>query len=205
MPREPTITDIQLTNIITSLAPLVPLLTELHDGFGAPFVQAISNTTLSLISAKVKRNKEECVQLMVDIYKLISAIINLHLQSKPVGSLSPGMLDSIGQFTQTLHKIHTFVEARQDGSKIKHFFRQTEMNTLLEDCRAGLQQAVDVFKTGTGARIFSDIMEMQKSTQDMHNELLELISTETDGTNSDGSSSVCISPPPTIHITDVLN
>ncbi|KAJ6603320.1 hypothetical protein DFH09DRAFT_1458747 [Mycena vulgaris] len=193
MPREPTVTDIQLTSIITCLTPLVPLLTELHDGFGTPFVQAISNTTLSLISVvqNVKRNKEECVQLMVNIYKLISAIINLHLQSKPVGSLSPAMLDSIGGFTQTLHKIHTFVEAQQDGNKIKQFFRQAEMNTLLKDCRAGLQQAVDVFKVmGAGPTILSDIKEMQKSTQDMQNELLELISMESDGINSDSSSSI---------------
>ncbi|KAJ6603330.1 hypothetical protein DFH09DRAFT_1068498 [Mycena vulgaris] len=215
MPREPTITDIQLANIITCLTPLVPLLTELHDGFGTPFVQAISNTTLSLISVvqNITRNKEECVQLMVGIHRLVSAVINLHLQSKPVGTLSPAMLDSIGEFTQhrktrlfrTLHKIHTFVEAQQNGNKIKQFFRQAEMNTLLRKCRAGLQQAVDVFRIGAAPTILSDITEMQQTTQDMHNELLELISMESDGINSDRSSSVWISPPPTIHITDVMN
>ncbi|KAJ6603424.1 hypothetical protein DFH09DRAFT_1068586 [Mycena vulgaris] len=191
MPRKPTITDIQLASIINCLTPLVPLLTELHDSFGTPFVQAISNTTLSLISAvqNVKRNKEECVQLMADIHRLFCAVINLHLQSKP-GTLSPAMLDSIGAFTQTLHKIHKFVEAQQDGNKIKQFFRQVEMNTLLKDCRAGLQQAVDVFKIGAGTTIISDITEMQKSAQDMCNELLELISMESDGIRSDGSSSI---------------
>ncbi|KAJ7101951.1 hypothetical protein C8R44DRAFT_746981 [Mycena epipterygia] len=45
-----------------------------------------------------------------------------------------------------LYKIHTFVEAAQDDNKIKHFFHQKEMNTLLKDCQAGLEEALKVFK-----------------------------------------------------------
>jgi len=47
---------------------------------------------------------------------------------------------------RTLHKIHTFVEAQQDGNKIKILLRRSEMNTLLKDCKTGLQNAFDVFK-----------------------------------------------------------
>jgi hypothetical protein len=47
---------------------------------------------------------------------------------------------------RTLHKIHTFVEAQQKGSKVKNFFHQGEMGRLLNECKAGLQQGFGVFE-----------------------------------------------------------
>jgi hypothetical protein len=47
---------------------------------------------------------------------------------------------------RTLHKIHTFVEAQQNSSKVKKFFRQSEMSTLLKECRLGLQQGLNFFE-----------------------------------------------------------
>jgi hypothetical protein len=47
---------------------------------------------------------------------------------------------------RTLQKIHTFVEAQQNGSIIKKFFHQGEISKLLKDCRAGLQQGLEIFK-----------------------------------------------------------
>ncbi|KAJ7432925.1 hypothetical protein FB451DRAFT_1196692 [Mycena latifolia] len=189
MPQQPTITEIRLNNIITCLTSAIPLLNELHDGFGTPFVQAISNTTLSLITGlqKVKRNKEECVQLMENIHGLLYAIVNLHIRSETGGCLSPSSLDHIGKFTETLHKIHMFVEMQQDSSKIKHFFRQNEITNMFRGCCEALQQALNVFKIDT---IFTSIAEMNKTTETMHKELLEMISALSDGTISDRSSSI---------------
>ncbi|KAJ7875680.1 hypothetical protein B0H13DRAFT_2549611 [Mycena leptocephala] len=98
------------------------------------------------------------------------------------GSLSPSILDHIGSFKEALHKIYTFVEAQQDGNKIKQFLRQSEMNVLLRNCRAGLDHAIAA----------SIISEMKKYTEKIHEELLELISTlsDSDGTFSDRSSSI---------------
>ncbi|KAJ7493668.1 hypothetical protein FB451DRAFT_1164546 [Mycena latifolia] len=200
MPNQPTITEIRLKNIIASLTPAISLLNELNDGFRAPFVQAISNTTLSLIAAvqRVKRNKDECVQLMENIHQLLFAIINLHIKSETGGSLPPTILDQIGKFTEylnapffflakTLHKIHMFVEV-QEGNKIKRIFRQNEISTLLKDCQEGVQQALDTFEVE--AAIFSGIAGMQKTAETMHKELLEMISSLSDGTTSDRSSSM---------------
>ncbi|KAJ7874606.1 hypothetical protein B0H13DRAFT_2551486 [Mycena leptocephala] len=58
------------------------------------------------------------------------------------------MLSHIGKFTETLHKIHTFIEAQQSGSKVKSFFRQGEMSTLFKECKAGLQQGFVIFEVG---------------------------------------------------------
>jgi hypothetical protein len=96
-------------------------------------------------------------------HKLLNAIINLHIMSDTGGDLPPSVLNHLGKFTEfsscttlydcylpllfrTLHKIHTFVEAQQNGSKIKNFFHQGETNILLKDCNAGLQLGVVFFQ-----------------------------------------------------------
>jgi hypothetical protein len=89
----------------------------------------------------------------------------VHINSETGVELSPSVLTHIGKFTEyvvrldgkkhlfilmtivrTLHKIHTFVEAQQNGSTLKKFFHQGEMSKLLKDCRAGLQQGLETFK-----------------------------------------------------------
>ncbi|KAJ7480567.1 P-loop containing nucleoside triphosphate hydrolase protein, partial [Mycena latifolia] len=71
---------------------------------------------------------------------------------------------------------------------IKHLFRQNEISTMLKDCRDGLQQALDMFKVDT--TLFNNIAEMKKTIESMHKELLELISSLSDGTTSDRTSSI---------------
>ncbi|KAJ7099751.1 hypothetical protein C8R44DRAFT_947181 [Mycena epipterygia] len=180
----------RLNILITCLTPAITLLNEANDVFGTPFVKAISNTTVSLITAvqNVKKRKDECIQLLENIHQLLYAIINFQIKS--AGTMSPENLYEIARFTETLHKIHTFVEAQQDSNRIKHFLRQSEMNTLLKDCHEGLQQALDVFKIETGVGFFNSIAEMQDQTQEIHKELLELISVVSDRTISDRSSSI---------------
>ncbi|KAJ7465890.1 hypothetical protein FB451DRAFT_1402304 [Mycena latifolia] len=103
MPRKPAIIDIQLNSVVACLTPVLPLLNELLDCFGAPFVQAISNTALNLVSAvqNVKTNKEECMKLTERIHEILFAIIKLHMQSEPPGGLlPPATLHHIGNFTK---------------------------------------------------------------------------------------------------------
>ncbi|KAJ7812447.1 hypothetical protein B0H14DRAFT_2605764 [Mycena olivaceomarginata] len=191
MPRQPTATDIRLDSIAACLTPALALLKELNGAFGPPFIQTIVNTTETLINSiqNVKRNKDECAQLMEKIHPVLYAIINFHLKSGTVEPLAPALLDSIGKLVQTLHKIYTFLEAQQDGNKIKQLFRNNEVQKLLKDCHTGLDQAVEVFKITTGPAIFNDIDVMKKTAMLMHEELLDLIQTLSDvSTNSDWSS-----------------
>ncbi|KAJ7478443.1 hypothetical protein FB451DRAFT_1453017 [Mycena latifolia] len=185
MSPQSTVTDIRLNNTITCLAPVITLLNELSDAFGTPFVPAISNTTLSLITAmqNVKRNKEDCIQLLENVYQLLCAIVNLHIKSETKGNLAPATLHHVGKFMETLHKIHTFVEVQQDGSRIKSFFHQTETKTLLSECRAGLQEAFEVFKTETTITALGHITQMQEEAEIMHKEIYE-----TDGSQNSSNS-----------------
>lgn len=51
MALQPPIKTIRVNNIVSCLTPAVALLNQLNDGFGTPFVTAIANTTVSLITA----------------------------------------------------------------------------------------------------------------------------------------------------------
>ncbi|KAJ7430254.1 P-loop containing nucleoside triphosphate hydrolase protein [Mycena galericulata] len=91
---------------------------------------------------------------------------------------------------KTIHKIHAYAEAQQGGNIIKQLFRQNEMSTLLKDCYAGVQHAQEVFKIASGATILTSLKDIQLTADNMHKELLELISTVSDGTASDSASSM---------------
>ncbi|KAF8177120.1 hypothetical protein K438DRAFT_1978770 [Mycena galopus ATCC 62051] len=102
MPRQPTISETRLENITACLTLALPLLNELNDAFELPFVQSISNTVEALVNLvkNVKRNKNECAQLMENTHQVLWAIVTLHVKSESVGSLSTSMLDNIGNFTE---------------------------------------------------------------------------------------------------------
>jgi hypothetical protein len=102
---------------------------------------------------------------MEQTHELLNAILMAHIKSNTDGELPPSMLNYIGKFTEydvcfmrtrkhhslavrTLHKIYAFVEAQHNGNRVKQFFRQGEITTLLKDCKAGLQQGLDMFQVG---------------------------------------------------------
>ncbi|KAJ7772801.1 hypothetical protein B0H14DRAFT_2632271 [Mycena olivaceomarginata] len=82
---------------------------------------SIANTIEALIDMvqNVKRNKDECAQLMENIHPVLYAIINLHLKAETVESLSPEMLHNIGSSWR-----------QQDGNRIKYLFRNNEVQKL---------------------------------------------------------------------------
>ncbi|KAJ7181035.1 hypothetical protein C8R46DRAFT_1187272 [Mycena filopes] len=194
MPHPSATAEVRVNNITAYLTPALTLLDELNDAFGLPYVQPIIKTTQALITGvqNVKHNKDECFQLVGSIHTILYSIVQLHLKSEALGTGPLAVLEAIGDFTITLHKIYMFIQIQQDGNKIKQFFRQPEANKLLKDCRAGLDQAIQVFKGQMGVTVLSNVMQVQTAADNMHKELLELISalSDTDGTTSDRSSLV---------------
>ncbi|KAJ7753546.1 hypothetical protein B0H16DRAFT_1886948 [Mycena metata] len=172
MPRRPPALEIRIENIVTGLTPVISLLKELTGAFRTPFAPMISVTTASLIAGvrTIKKNKEDCVRLLEHLHVVLYAILDLYIR--------------------TLHKIHTFIEEQQEGIKMKSFFRHSEMNTLLKDCQKGLQDAFTVFKIESGLDLLGDVAEQQKKAENMHYELLELISGLSDETSSGQASSI---------------
>ncbi|KAJ7495322.1 P-loop containing nucleoside triphosphate hydrolase protein, partial [Mycena latifolia] len=122
-------------------------------------------------------------------HELLYAIIHTLIKPESVGELSPNMLYNLGKFTETLHKIHTFVEAEQEESRIKKFFHQGEIKKLLRGCQTGLEQALGAFKIQS-VNIFNDVTEMHEHAQRTHEKVLELLSSLSDGGSSDRGSMI---------------
>ncbi|KAJ7737059.1 hypothetical protein B0H16DRAFT_1762764 [Mycena metata] len=138
----------RIGNITACLTPALTLLGNLNDAFKPSFIKPILMTTQALLAG---------VQLVEGTYQVIYAIIQLHLRSGTVASLSPEILEHISKFTG-------------------------EVNALLKDCRAGLEQAKEVFKVQI---IVTALDQVQSEAEIMHRELLDIISTLSDGTVSD--------------------
>ncbi|KAJ6493488.1 hypothetical protein DFH09DRAFT_1104483 [Mycena vulgaris] len=191
MPPQSTVTQIRLDNIVVCLNAAVAAVEVISKGLETPFLGPIVTTMHSLVIAiqTVKKNKEVCVKMLEQIHQLLYAIIQVHITSNTAGELTPKMLHNLGQFAETLHKIHTFVDAQQEKIGFKMFFRQGEMTALLKSCTAGLDQAVAVFMVN-GVDMAKDISAMKKSAQQVHQEVLELISALSDDNSSDRESLV---------------
>ncbi|KAJ7888456.1 hypothetical protein B0H13DRAFT_1888406 [Mycena leptocephala] len=176
MPPQATVTQLRLNNITACLTITANTLETLASSLKSPFLAAISNTTQSLLKniQTVRQNKHDCTQLLEHTYELLHAIVMVHIESNTGGELPPSVLTHIGKFTETLHKIHTFVEAQQNGSKLKKFFRQGEMSTLLKDCKAGLQQGLEIFQVPM-VNHMKDLTQMQEDAERQHKEVLDVI------------------------------
>ncbi|KAF7366923.1 hypothetical protein MSAN_00951000 [Mycena sanguinolenta] len=191
MPRQPTVSGIQLENLAACLTPALTVLNELHDSFAPPFILPIANAVTSLINLaqNVKQNAKECTRLLENVHQVIYTIISLHIKSETPGSLPPAMMDQVGTFMKTLHKIYIYIEAQQDRNKFKQLFRYNEMNNILKDCYAQLDQAMQTFEIRTSGAVLEDIAEMKNAAENMHKELLELISNVSETETISGASS----------------
>ncbi|KAJ7035194.1 hypothetical protein C8F04DRAFT_1345746 [Mycena alexandri] len=188
MPRQPTATQARLNNISKCVAITANTFDVLVDTLKISGLGAISNTIQSLLELvqTIKQDKNECAELMEQTHELLNAIITMYIKSDTGAELPPSTLNQIVKFTETLHKIHTFVEAQQGGSKIKKLFRHGELAALLKDCKAGLQQGFDFFNIET-VDIMTDVRVMQDQAQLRHQEMLNMIETLA---SSDSASSI---------------
>ncbi|KAJ7728904.1 hypothetical protein B0H16DRAFT_1776512 [Mycena metata] len=147
MPRQPSISEVRLNNISKCVATTANTLDVLMNALNLSGLEAISNTMHSLLELvqSVKQNKGDCAELMEHMHELLKAIIGVYIKSDTGPELPPSTFNQIVKFTETLHKIHTFVEAQQSGSRARKFFRQGELAALLKNCKVGLQEALDFF------------------------------------------------------------
>ncbi|KAJ7775416.1 hypothetical protein B0H16DRAFT_1361642, partial [Mycena metata] len=188
MPREQTVIEVRLDNISKCVTITVNTLDVLVKTLKIPGLEAMVNTTQSLLKLvqTIKQDKNECAELMEQTHNILNAIIGVYIRSDTGIELPPSTLNEIAKFTQTLHKIYTFIEAQQSGSKVKKFFRQGELNGLLKDCTAALQQRL-VFFQFKSSDVMSTVREMQEQAQIRHQEVLHVLETMS---SSDSASTI---------------
>ncbi|KAJ7620736.1 hypothetical protein DFH06DRAFT_1341429 [Mycena polygramma] len=148
MSPQPSATQMRLNNITKGLAATAESLDVLAAGFKEPSLEALAYTTKYLLknAESIKQNRDECTKLLEQTHQLLNVILVAHINSDSGADLPPRVLNHIEKFTETLHKVHTFIEAQQKGSKIRRLFRQGELSTLFKDCKQGLQQGLEFFQ-----------------------------------------------------------
>ncbi|KAJ6554551.1 hypothetical protein B0H19DRAFT_1071924 [Mycena capillaripes] len=138
--------EARLKNLRASLMTAAEMIKPITESL--PFLQPISNTTQYLLESieAAKHNKTDCMVLLEKTAELLYTIIALYLDSSPPAELPASTLDRIRDYTRSLDKICTVIEAQQGGSKMRNFFRQGQSSALLKECRAELEQISNFFK-----------------------------------------------------------
>ncbi|KAJ7112049.1 hypothetical protein C8R43DRAFT_961887 [Mycena crocata] len=207
MPQQSTSVRIRSETLIVGLTGAVETLQVLAESLNIPFLKPVAVTADSLLSLvpTLRRNKKDCLVLVEQAYQLICAIISFHIKPEIGHDLPPSTLNHLGKAAEygstlsTLHKITGFVSMQQEKKKIRWFFQPNQMNTLLKDCKTGVQQALDALKIGiTNKRkqqfrdvyLLQDVDEVKKDMQDRNQEALRLIEELEDAPTSDQTSSV---------------
>ncbi|KAJ7762611.1 hypothetical protein B0H16DRAFT_1529405 [Mycena metata] len=204
MPRSLATTEARLRTLSACITITLNTLDVLLDTLNISGPRHLSDITRSLLEVvqTVKQDKNDA-ELMEHIHQLLSAILNVYIKSDTGVELSPSILNQIAKFTEcfyifvpiciadlaysrTLHKIHTFVEA-QSGSRVKIFFRQGELSTLLRGCKKELEQELNFFQIKRTTDILISAREMQDQVELRHQEVLNMIETMS---TSDSASSV---------------
>ncbi|KAJ7037320.1 hypothetical protein C8F04DRAFT_1180726 [Mycena alexandri] len=181
MTHQPTIAETRLKSISTCVAITANTLGVLVNTLKISALKGTLNTTESLLKMveTIKQEKKNCAELMEHVNKLLNAIVGVYLKSDTGVELPPNIVNQITKFTEcfyisklmTLHRIHTFVEAQQSSSKVRKFLKQGELNALLKDCKAGLQEGFVFFQ----ADVLTDVREMQVQAELRHQEVLNII------------------------------
>ncbi|KAJ6587360.1 hypothetical protein B0H10DRAFT_2234032 [Mycena sp. CBHHK59/15] len=195
-------------NVLQSATVAAGALRDISGSSQVPFLHIVSAICFVILSnvQAVKVNKQGCLQMVEQINELLWAIVDLCVNSKTGDVLPPSILHNIGNLhsassTQivpnvpefstyrTLQKIHSYVEGQLKMGKIKRFFRQGENSQQLDECKTGLQHAVELFSVQTGATTMAGLAELQKGEEARYNALLELVSART-ATISSGNFSL---------------
>ncbi|KAJ7800150.1 hypothetical protein B0H14DRAFT_3786346 [Mycena olivaceomarginata] len=151
-----------------------------------PFIGTVCTITLTIIRMvqNTKFQKDRCFRIVEDIHRLLWALMNLSMHSEEIQS--PNMLNDIAKYALILQKIDSCLRAQQDLGTIKRLFKQSELVTQLENCETELKGALDNFTVGRSVLsnkelgISSAIVEFKIDTEGRHQQLLELISTQSD-------------------------
>ncbi|KAJ7488074.1 hypothetical protein FB451DRAFT_1226362 [Mycena latifolia] len=167
-------------------------LSDIADSSSVPFLRTIAAVSLSIltIAESARTNKDECTRMVSQIDELLSVILHLCTKSDGGGNLSPATLHNIGKFADTLQKIHSFIQAQQNTSRLKRLFRHGENAAQLEQCHAGLRHALDVFGVRSALVVGAEMSDIREQAEKRHRELVGLFATQSEPTESDNVSLV---------------
>ncbi|KAF8155263.1 hypothetical protein K438DRAFT_1987164 [Mycena galopus ATCC 62051] len=152
-----------------------------------PFLNSVSALSLTIIGIveKSKIQRERYVQIVEGIHQSLCALMALCMHSDEIGS--PKLLEAVAHYTN-LEKLLACLRAQQGLGTFKRFFKQSEISTQLDSCEGELRAAMQIFTIKYGAGITSTLVELKADTERRHQELLELISSQSVSSDNQSSS-----------------
>ncbi|KAF8215040.1 hypothetical protein K438DRAFT_1749140 [Mycena galopus ATCC 62051] len=162
-------------------------LQDIANATGILFVGKLCAVALNIIPMVQGTNfqKEQCLRIVEDIHHLF-CILMASIESEDIQS--PSVLEQIAQYAVTLQKVESCLRAQRGLGTIKRLFKKSELITQLESCETELKGALRSFKLQQGIGYASALAQFNVDTEIRHQELLELISTQS--TASDSISSI---------------
>ncbi|CAK5270868.1 unnamed protein product [Mycena citricolor] len=150
-------------------------LKDVGNASNQPYLQVMASVALVIMETvlRVQNNKDACERMTERAYELVCAVVNICCDSET--ELSPAIIRSIVQFTETLEKILTFVRSQVRGGLWRQVFHSMDDAALITDCNAGLKHALDVFGVQSGIIAAMTMAEMQKDATLRHEELVAIL------------------------------
>ncbi|KAJ7779586.1 hypothetical protein B0H16DRAFT_1710865 [Mycena metata] len=126
-----------------------------------PLLASMGTLTLSILNCvePMTANKEDCLEMVENIYEILSAVIHLYSQNETGGVLPPALLYDIAKFTETLQNIYTFLATQQRMGAIKRFFKQSDITSRLIECKAALQRSLQIFRVAGTVSLMGESSE----------------------------------------------
>ncbi|KAJ7813633.1 hypothetical protein B0H13DRAFT_2368582 [Mycena leptocephala] len=158
-----------------------------------PFLDSVCTISLTIIPIvqDIKFQKDRCLDMMEKIHQLLCGLTNLCIHADNIRS--PKVLNQIAQSTLTLQKFHSCLRAQRELGTIKRLFKQNEIIAQLDGCAAALKTTLEIFMMEYGFGITSVLVDFRIDSERRHQELLELISSQSgsmDNASSFGRSSL---------------
>ncbi|KAJ7459294.1 hypothetical protein FB451DRAFT_1272453 [Mycena latifolia] len=164
------------TGILQKATVAAGALRDVSSSSQVPFLQAISTVSFAIVGLvqSLKVQKQEYVQLIEQIHELLWMVIDLCVNSETTVLLPPSILHIVGNFAQTLQKIHSFLEGQLSMGKLKRILRAGNTQHLVE-CKAGLNEALKGFALHSSMAATAGLAKAQIDEEARHEELLALV------------------------------
>ncbi|KAF7344714.1 CTLH domain-containing protein [Mycena venus] len=153
-------------------------LRDLATASEIPFLGRVCTLTLMIIPMvqSTRFQRERCLHIMEEIHHALCALISLAVQSDHIQA--PKMLEQIVRYAATLQKFDSCLRSQRELGTIKRLFKQGEITAQLDACGTELRASLGIFTATQTARLATAVAELNIDTETRHQELLELISSQ---------------------------
>ncbi|KAK6977185.1 NB-ARC domain-containing protein [Favolaschia claudopus] len=162
----------------------------------------VFDTICTLVAAIVrsyryatKFQRARCSQIMEIIHQLLYFLTNLAISSEDIQS--PKAIQDIFQFAMyviPLSSSPNFHRSNRTLGTIKQLFKESELVAQLKRCETELTTVLNQFKTMQGASLTATVQEFDTEIDKYHQELLEILSSQSMTDNRSSVTSLSLSP-----------